>query len=56
MTQRTSIRKNGGGNDEEIAPSDLRGAASAMEVEGELCDMNTEEMAKEGFYLVNSVI
>ena len=35
---------------------DLQGAASPMEVEGELPDMNAEEMAKEGFYLVKSVI
>ena len=27
-----------------------------MEVEGELPDMNAEKMAKEGFYLVKSVI
>ena len=27
-----------------------------MEVEGELPDMNAEEMAEEGFYLVKSVI
>ena len=27
-----------------------------MEVEGELPDMNAEEMAKEGFYLVKSVL
>ena len=27
-----------------------------MEVEGELPDMNPEEMAKEGFYLVKSVL
>ena len=27
-----------------------------MKVEGELPDMNTEEMAKEGFYLVKSVL
>ena len=40
-------------NDEEIAALDLQGAASPMEVEGELPDMNAEEMAKEGFYLVN---
>ena len=33
-----------------------QGAASPMEVEGELPDMNAEEMAKEGFYLVKSVI
>ena len=39
-------------NDEEIAALDLQGAASPMEVEGELPDMNAEEMAKEGFYLV----
>ena len=38
-------------NDEEIAPLDLE-----VEVEGELPDMNAEEMAKEGFYLVKLVI
>ena len=43
-------------NDEEIAALDLQGAASQMEVEGELSDMNAEEMAKEGFFLVKSVI
>ena len=43
-------------NDEEIAGLDLQGAASPMEVEGELPNMNAEEMAKEGFYLVKSVI
>ena len=43
-------------NDEEIAALDLQGAASPMEVEGELPDMNAEEMAKEVFYLVKSVI
>ena len=43
-------------NDKEIAAPDLHGAASPMEVEGELPDMNAEEMAKEGFYLVKSVI
>ena len=43
-------------NDEEIAALDLQGAASTMEVEGELPDMNAEEMAKEGFYLVRSVL
>ena len=43
-------------NDEEIAALDLQGTASPMEVEGELPDMNAEEMAKEGFYLVKSVI
>ena len=42
--------------DDEIAALDLQGAASPMEVEGELPDMNAEEMAKEGFYLVKSVI
>ena len=49
----------GGGwelNDEEIAALDLQGAASPMEVEGELPDMNAGEMAKEGFYLVKSVL
>ena len=43
-------------NDKEIAALNLQGAASQMEVEGELPDMNAEEMAKEGFYLVKSVI
>ena len=43
-------------NDEEIATLDLQGAASPMEVEGEHPDMNAEEMAQEGFYLVKSVI
>ena len=43
-------------NDKEIAALDLQGAASSMEVEGELPDMNAGEMAKEGFYLVKSVI
>ena len=43
-------------NDEEIAALDFQGAASPMEVEGELPDMNAEDMAQEGFYLVNSVI
>ena len=43
-------------NDEEIAALDLQKAASQMEVEGELPNMNAEEMAKEGFYLVKSVI
>ena len=33
-------------NDEEIAAPDLRGAASPVEVEGGLPDMNAEEMAK----------
>ena len=43
-------------HDEEIAALDLQGAASPMEVEGKLPDMNAEEMAKEGFYLVKSVL
>ena len=43
-------------NDEEIAALDLQGAASPMVVEGELADMNAQEMAKEGFYLVKLVI
>ena len=43
-------------NDEEIAALDLQGAASPMEVESELPNMNAEEMAKEGFYLVKSVL
>ena len=43
-------------NDEEIAALDLQGAASPMEVEEDLPDMNAEDMAKVGFYLVKSVI
>ena len=43
-------------NDEEIAPPDLQGAASTIEVEWKLPDMNAEETAKEGFYLVKSVL
>ena len=43
-------------NDEEITALGLKGAASPMEVEGELPDMNAEEMAKEGSYLVKSII
>ena len=43
-------------NNEDIAALDLQGAASPMEVEGELPDMNAEKMAKEGLYLVKSVI
>ena len=43
-------------NDEEIAALDLQSAASPMEVEGELPDMDAQEMAKEGFYLVKSVL
>ena len=43
-------------NDEDIAALDLQGAVSQMEVEGELPNMNVEEMAKEGFYLVKSLI
>ena len=43
-------------NHEEIAALDLQGTASPMEVERELPDMNAEEMAKEGVYLVKSVI
>ena len=43
-------------NNEEIAALDLQGAASPMEVEGKHSDMNAKEMAKEGFYLVKSVL
>ena len=43
-------------NDEEIAALDLQGAASPKKVEGELPDMNADQMTKEGFYLVESVI
>ena len=43
-------------NDEEIAALDLQGAASPMEGEGDLPDMNAEEMAEEGFYLVKSAL
>ena len=43
-------------NNEEIAALDLQGAASPMEVEGDLPHMNAEEMAKEGFYVVKPVL
>ena len=43
-------------NQEVIATVDLQGAASAMEVEGELPDMNAEEMAKEGIYIMKSIL
>ena len=43
-------------NNEEIAALDQQGAASPMEVEGELPDMNAEDMAKEGFYMVKSIL
>ena len=43
-------------NDEKIAALDLQAAASPMEVEGDLPNMNAEKMAKEGFYLVKSVL
>ena len=43
-------------NDEGIAALDSQGAASPMEVEGDLPDMKAEEMAKEGFYLLKSVL
>ena len=35
-------------NDEGIAALDLQGAASPMDVEGDLTDMTAEEIAKEG--------
>ena len=38
-------------NDQETAALDLQGAASPMEVEGELPDMNAQEMAKEASIL-----
>ena len=41
-------------NDQEIWT--YRALPAQKEVEGELPDMNAEEMAKEGFYLVKSVI
>ena len=56
MILKTSVGRSGELNDEEIAALDLQGAASPMEFEGELPDMNAEEMAKEGFYLVKSVL
>ena len=43
-------------NDEENAALNLQGAASPVEVERELSEKNAEEIAKEGFYLVKSVI
>ena len=42
--------------DQGIAALDLQGAASPIEVEEDLPEMNAEEMAKEGFYLVKSVL
>ena len=39
----------------DIAALDKQGAASPMEVEDELPNMNAEEMAKQGFYMVKSV-
>ena len=42
--------------EEEIAAADLQGAAIPMEIEGLLPDMTAEGMAKEGFYLMKSVI
>ena len=42
-------------NDQEIAALDLQGAASAMEEEGEISDMNAEQMTNEGFYMVKSL-
>ena len=41
-------------NDEKGAALDPQGTASPIEVEGELPDMNAEEIAKEGFYMVNT--
>ena len=43
-------------NEDEITALDLQGAASPMEVEGDLPDTNAEEMAKKGFYLVKSLL
>ena len=43
-------------NDEKIATLDLQGAASPMQVEGELPHMNAEESAKEGFYMVKCIL
>ena len=42
--------------DEEIAALHLQGAASPLEVEAEVPDMNAEEMAKKGFYMVKSIL
>ena len=41
-------------NDKGIAALDLQGAASLMEVKGQLPNMNAKKMAKEGFYMVKS--
>ena len=43
-------------NNKENAAPDLQGAASPMEVEGDLPNMSAEEMAKEGFYLQKPVL
>ena len=42
-------------NDQEIAALDLQGAASPIEVKGDLPDIKAKEMAKEGFYMVKSI-
>ena len=43
-------------NNEEIAALDLQGAASLIDVGAELPDMNAEQMAKEGFWLVKPAL
>ena len=55
MTHRTSSGIEWEPNDEEILALDLQGAASPMQFEGKLSDMNAAVMAKEGFYLVKSL-
>ena len=43
-------------NDKEIAALELQGAARPEEVEGELPNMNAEEIANEGLYMVKSIL
>ena len=43
-------------NNVEIAALDLQGAASPIKVEREVPNMNAEEMAKKGFYMVKSIL
>ena len=43
-------------NNEDIAALDLQGAASPVGVKVEFPDMNMEEMAKEGYYMVRPIL
>ena len=43
-------------NDQRIATLDLQGAARPMELEGDLPNMNAEEIAKESFYIAICIL